>query len=101
MSSTNVHSSEYKHLCGGQVIPKEDRTIEMPPQTADRGPSKLEVLEGPNAVLTALDNIVVRDDNKEVVARGTESGQLLSGDKKALQEAVKGKNNGSKDMGRE
>ena len=60
-------------------------------------PSKLEVLEGPNAVLTASDNIVVRDDNKEVVARGTEKGQLLSGDKKALQEAI---NNKDKDMGR-
>lgn len=94
MSSTNVHSSENKHVCGGQVIPKEDKTLEMPPQTAKRGPSKLEVIEGPNATLQAVENEVIKEDGK-VVGRATKDGKVLSGDSTKVSKALEEKRDSS------
>ena len=99
MSSTNVHSSENKHVSGGQTIPQEDRTLEMPPQSAGRRPSKLEVIEGPNTTLTALENIVVKD-GKEVVGRATKEGKVLSGDAAKVTKAIK-QSRSSSEMGRD
>lgn len=64
MSSTNVHSNQDKHICCGQTIPKEpEENLEMPPQSAGRGPTVIEVLEGPNTEIPASDNITARDEN--------------------------------------
>lgn len=98
MSSTNVHSSENKHVCGGQVIAKDDKTLEMPPKSAKRGPSKLEVVEGPNTTLTAVENVVVKD-GKKVIGRATKDGQVLSGDAAKVKQAL-GQKRSSGDRGR-
>ena len=47
MSSTNVHSEQESNLqiVGGQVIPTE-KEIEIPPKSAGRGPSILDVKQG-------------------------------------------------------
>lgn len=89
MSSTNVHSSS-KHVCGGQVIAKDEQTLVMPPKSAKRGPSKLEVIEGPNTTLTAVENIVVKDGEK-VIGRATTDGKVLSGDAAKVKKAIEGK----------
>ena len=81
MSSTNVHSTnEDKHICGGQTIPETpDKSLKMPPEAAGRGPSVLEVMEGPHTEISVGNNIVVRDGNK-IIGRATSDGQVLSGD---------------------
>lgn len=98
MSSTNVRSSEDKHVCGGQLIAKDEQTLEMPPKSAKRGPSKLEVVEGPNTTLTAVENIVVKD-GKKVIGRATKDGQVLSGDAAKVKQAL-GQKRSSSDRGR-
>ena len=85
MSSTNVHSNNM-HICAGQAIPTE-KGMDVPPQNAKRGPKRIEIIEGPNANISVLDNIVVRN-GKNIVGRATNNGQILSGNvvevKKAL-----------------
>ena len=77
MSSTNVHSNPNKHIVGGQTIPGEpNNSIEMPPQSAGRGPSVIEVIEGEKAVISAQSNVIVKD-GKKVVGRATMDGQVL------------------------
>lgn len=88
MSSTNVHSNPNKHIVGGQTIPGEpNNSIEMPPQSAGRGPSVIEVIEGEKAVISAQSNVIVKD-GKKVVGRATMDGQVLSGDATAVRRAL-------------
>ena len=51
MSSTSVHSKKRSnaYLVGGVEIPKEDERIEMPPESAKKGPTILEVIQGEKA----------------------------------------------------
>lgn len=84
MSSTNVHSNI--HVCAGQTIPTE-RGMDVPPANARRGPKKIEVMEGQNAVIAVLDNKVVRDNNR-VLGRATNNGQILSGDVQVVKKAL-------------
>ena len=104
MSSTNVHSSDNKHVVGGQTIPKPDKNekneiLEMPPKSAGRGPSKLNVIEGPNTTITAMSNLVVKDD-KKVIGRATNDGRVLSGNAAKVQQALR-QNRNSSEMGRD
>ena len=89
MSSTNVHSNEYLHIHGGQTIPKEpNEHIQIPPRASGRGPTKIEVLKGEKAVITAQNNIVVKD-GKEIIGRATNDGQVLSGRVEQVKKAIK------------
>lgn len=77
MSSTNVHSNPY--IVGGDTnfTENEKQPVNMQQYnekgepSAGEGPSRLEVIEGPNTEIVASDNIVARDDekNNEVKAR--------------------------------
>lgn len=85
MSSTNVHSNNM-HICAGQAIPTE-KGMDVPPQNANRGPRRIQVIEGPNASIAVFENIVVRD-GKTVVGRATENGQILSGNAIKVEKAL-------------
>lgn len=47
MSSTNVHSEQENNIfcAGAQIVPTE-REVEIPPKSAKRGPSRLDVMLG-------------------------------------------------------
>ncbi len=93
MSSTNVHSNNM-HICAGQAIPTE-KGMDVPPQNAKRGPRRIQVIEGPNASITAFDNLIVREGEK-VIGRATKNGEILSGDSLKVKNALN-----SRDVGRE
>ena len=67
MSSTNVHSKSEKpiniYCVCGQSIPKENGEIEMPPKVAQKGPSTIDVIEGPEMEIPA-GNSELRADGK-------------------------------------
>lgn len=91
MSSTNVHSNNYKHICGGQTIPETpDKSLKMPPKAAGRGPSRIEVIEGEKAVINAQSNLVVKNKDK-VVGRAILDGKVLSGNAQAVKKALEDK----------
>lgn len=91
MSSTNVHSNNYKHICGGQTIPETpDKSLKMPPKAAGRGPSRIEVIEGEKAVINAQSNLVVKNKDK-VVGRATLDGKVLSGNAQTVKKALEDK----------
>lgn len=91
MSSTNVHSNNYKHICGGQTIPETpDKSLKMPPKAAGRGPSRIEVIEGEKAVINAQSNLVVKNKDK-VVGRATLDGKVLSVNAQAVKKALEDK----------
>lgn len=49
MSSTNVHSkreNRYYHINCGQTIANNEGKIEIPPRTAKKGPSTLDIEQG-------------------------------------------------------
>ena len=96
MSSTNVHSNNL-HIVGGYIIPKEpDESLEMPPQSAGKGPSKADTMEG--ITIEVRTNNVIKD-GKQVIGRITSDGKVLSGKKdrvsKALQQ-IEGKEDNSR-----
>ncbi len=78
MSSTNVHSSNQKHICCGQTIATEEsNTITIPPKASGRGPSIIEVLEGPQAEITASEGIAVKDKGSiEAIASCDKKGDI-------------------------
>lgn len=86
MSSTNVHSNNNLHICAGQAVPTE-RGMDVPPENAKIGPKKIEVMEGPNAVISVLDNIVVKE-GKNIIGRASTAGQVLSGDSIKVKRAI-------------
>lgn len=91
MSSTNVHSNKYLHICGGQTIPQEpSQSFNMPPKSAKRAIDKIEVIEGEKGSITAHDNIVVKDSRNKgkVVGRAAMDGTILSGDSQAVKKAL-------------
>lgn len=85
MSSTNVHSNGI-HICAGQAIPTE-KGMDVPPKSAKRGLKIIEVKEGPNAEIPVYDNIVAKDD-KKIIGRATNNGQILSGNANEVKEAL-------------
>lgn len=85
MSSTNVHSNG-KHICAGQARPTE-KGMDVPPKSAKRGPRIIDVIEGPNAEIPVIDNIVVKD-GKKIIGRAMKNGQILSGDANKVKEAL-------------
>lgn len=85
MSSTNVHSN-YMHICAGQAIPTV-RGMDVPPANAKRGPKKIEVIEGPNAVISVLDNVVIKD-GKKIIGRASKNGQVLCGNVQVVRQAL-------------
>ena len=92
MSSTNVHSSEHKHICGGQTIAEApDKNLNMPPQSAGRGPSVIEVRQGEKAVIAVQENIVVKDGDK-VIGRATKDGVVLSGNASKVKQVLNKEN---------
>lgn len=94
MSSTNVHSNDYKHICGGQTIPETpDKSLKMPPKAAGRGPSRIEVIEGEKAIINAQSNLVVKDqDQDKVIGRASTDGKVvLSGGNMAVRKALEDK----------
>ena len=91
MSSTNVRSKDYKHICGGQTIPSTtDKSLKMPPKAAGRGPSRIEVIEGEKAVISVQDTLVLKNKGR-VVGRATSDGKVLSGDNKVVKKALEDK----------
>ena len=95
MSSTNVHSREDKHIVGGSInfTPNEKEPVNMRQfnekgePLAGKGPSIIEVKEGPNAVISAQNNIVVKEGST-VIGRATEKGNVLSGDPIKVEQAL-------------
>ena len=85
MSSTNVHSNGI-HICAGQAIPTENG-MDVPPKSAKRGLKIIEIKEGPNAEIPVYDNIVVKDD-KKIIGRATNNGQILSGNANKVKETL-------------
>ena len=91
MSSTNVHSNKEQHICCGQTIATEESdTITIPPKASGRGPSIIEIIEGDKIEINAQSNLVIKDKNK-TVGRVTTDGKVLTGDKKAVEKALKDK----------
>ena len=87
MSSTNVHSNNL-HIVGGYIIPKEpDESLEMPPQSAGKGPSKADTMEG--ITIEVKNNDVIKD-GKEIVGRTTTDGKILSGEGSKVRKALQG-----------
>ena len=92
MSSTNVHSNI--HICAGQAIPTE-KGMDVPPQSAKEGPRKIEVMEGPSAIITVFDNLIIKE-GKDVIGRATKNGEVLSGNRTTVKKALD-----VRDVGRE
>lgn len=72
MSSTNVHSENEKvniECVGGQTIPTENE-LEMPPKSAGRGPSILDVRQGETMEIPVGDS-VLHKDGKLIAVGGT------------------------------
>ena len=87
MSSTNVHSNNL-HIVGGYIIPKEpEESLEMPPQSAGRGPSKSEAIEG--ITIEVKNNDVIKDGDK-VIGRTSTDGKILSGEESKVRKALQG-----------
>ena len=87
MSSTNVHSNNL-HIVGGYIIPKEpDKSLEMPPQSAGKGPSKADTMEG--ITIEVRNNDVIKD-GKQVIGRITTNGKILSGEESKVRKALQG-----------
>ena len=101
MRSTNVPSNKY--VVGGDTkfTGEEKEPVEMRQYNekgeplAGKGPTRIEVIQGPNAVMQVQDNIVVKE-GKKVVGRATKEGKVLSGDSKKVNQALKE----DKDIGR-
>ena len=61
MSSTNVHSEQNNiQIVGGYTIPTENE-MEMPPKSAGRGPSTLDVRQGDTMEITVEDSVLHKD----------------------------------------
>ena len=85
MSSTSVY------ICGGQTVPQEpDKSLKMPPEAAGKGPTLMEVKEGPNTVINVQSNTVVKEGN-QVIGRITTDGKVLSGDERGLRKIMNSK----------
>ena len=75
MSSTNVHSEQNNiQIVGGQTIPTE-KGIEMPPKSAEKGPSTLDVRQGDIMEIPVGDSIL-REDGKLVTREGMQVAQF-------------------------
>ena len=70
MSSTNVHSEENNiQIVGGQVIPTE-KEMEIPPKSAGKGPSTLDVMLG-SIMEIAVSDSKLYEDGRLVATNGT------------------------------
>lgn len=70
MSSTNVHSEQNNiQIVGGQVIPTE-KEMEIPPKSAGKGPSILDVRQG-DTMEIAVGESKLREDGNLVAVDGT------------------------------
>ena len=71
MSSTNVRSEQNNiQIVGGQVIPTE-REMEIPPKSAGKGPSTLDVMQG-NIMEIPVGDSELYEDGRLVAVSGTE-----------------------------
>ena len=70
MSSTNVHSEQNNiQIVGGQVIPTE-KEMEIPPKSAGKGPSTLDVMQG-DIMEIAVGDSELYEDGRLVATNGT------------------------------
>lgn len=70
MSSTNVHSEQNNiQIVGGQVIPTE-KEMEIPPKSAGKGPSTLDVMQG-DIMEIAVGDSKLYEDGRLVATNGT------------------------------
>ena len=70
MSSTNVHSEQNNiQIVGGQVIPTE-KEMEIPPKSAGKGPSILDVRQGDIMEILVAES-ELREDGNLVATNGT------------------------------
>ena len=61
MSSTNVHSEQNNiQIVGGQVIPTENE-MEIPPKSAGKGPSIMDVVQGDTMEIAVGDSKLYED----------------------------------------
>lgn len=104
MSSTSVHSGKKSntYLVGGIEVPKEDKRIEMPPESAKRGPTILSVKQGEKAEIPVqvgrLDEKgTLRTTTGEVVAKYDE--KVFKDAKRKEEEKAQRKNAGKEDRG--
>lgn len=93
MSSTNVHSNPCivggdTNFTGLEKQPVEMRQYnEKGEPLAGKGPSRLEIKEGPNTEILTSNNIVVKDENK-IIGRATTDGKVLSGSVRTVKKAL-------------
>ena len=67
MSRTNVHSNQEIYCAGAQMVPTE-RDVEIPPKSAKKGPSNLEVVLGEGMDIPGGDARV--DENNHIISDG-------------------------------
>lgn len=95
--STNVHQNSSIYLVGGQTIPLVDHhIIQIPPKSANRGPSTRDVKEGEKAIIPVAGHSVYRDENGNTIARTTADGKFLSGNAQLINKTL-GKNSEAKE----
>ncbi len=89
MSSTNVHSNQNIHIVGGQTIPPEKLSdgLEIPPKGAGKGPTKKDVREG-EQVIISVQNHYAGKEGKNILGRVSENGQILSGKENIAKEII-------------
>ena len=101
MRSTNVPSNKYvvggdTKFTGEEKEPvKMEQYNEKGEPLAGKGPTRLQVVKGQNAVIQVQPNIVIKD-GKNVIGRANTEGKVLSGDAEKVSIALKE----DKDMGR-
>lgn len=76
MSSTNVHSEQKNNICcvAAQIIPTE-KEVEIPPKSAKRGPSRLDVMLGEEMEISVAES-ELHKDGKLVAKDGTQVAKL-------------------------
>ena len=91
MSSTSVHSEPKDnsdnnvHITGAVMTPTEEG-VRIPPESAERGPSKLDVLSGGMIEIPVEESTLTKKDGSIVDKEGRKVAQISEKDVKKVEE---------------